>query len=236
MGEGWQQDKEGSVMESEVKEACRETGCKDHWRLLSGLRAPESIWLCPASHIPTTNVTYTHIIFCGSFPQGATRTLLTLKCQKGAYLVNEGSHLCLQHWRYNQDGPLTTKWGPHGFSGLRLLWVSENSHRVWKSSHILLGYRQYMTFKQVSKQVSKYAFWKKTSLVRSTFTSQLHWNVWVYWSMCEEMEPCFPLNKWVCLALLTLSWKPVGDGWRQAWSVIPWSWPSPSWSDHGIPN
>lgn len=42
--------------------------CEGHWGPPSGQRAPEGMWLCPASHIPTVSLMYTHIIFCSSVP------------------------------------------------------------------------------------------------------------------------------------------------------------------------
>lgn len=46
-------------------------------KLPCGHWGPKVMWLCPASHIPTTSGTYTRIISCSSFPWGTRGTLLT---------------------------------------------------------------------------------------------------------------------------------------------------------------
>lgn len=85
-------------MESGGEESLRGgKGYKGDWRLPSG----HQFWPCTASHYPTTNVTHSRIIFCSTFLEGTRGTLLTSKCHKGTYQLNVGSHLCLQHWRYN---------------------------------------------------------------------------------------------------------------------------------------
>lgn len=113
---GGSRREKGQLRSHGVKKVRKEAETEVRWKPPSDHGVSKRVWLRPASRILTTNVTCTHVVFCVFFSSRNPRNfLLTVKCPKGACLVNKDNLLCLQHGRYNQDSLLTTGGGPMAF-------------------------------------------------------------------------------------------------------------------------